>query len=63
MMWLTPYEELKAFVLAVRPLRDEMCEWCSRHHEDIPLPDEVVLFDMMSEAAIEAESLHVEIED
>lgn len=62
-MWLTPYEELKAFVLAVRPFRNEIWEWCSRHHAEIPVPDEVILFDMMSEAAAEAEAIHVEIED
>src|SRR5690349_566983 len=39
MMWLTPYEELKALVLAVRPLRDDIRNWCSSHHADVPMPD------------------------
>jgi hypothetical protein len=63
MMWLTPYEELKALVLAVRPFRDDIWNWCSPHHTDAPVPDEVTLFDMLSQSAAEAEALHVEVED
>src|SRR5437016_2460173 len=56
MMWLTPYEELRAMVLEVRPFRDEIWDWCSSHHADIPVPDEVVVFDMLLEAADGAEA-------
>ena len=63
MMWLTPYEELKAMVLAVRPFRDEIWNWCSSHHADVPVPDEVTVFDMLHQAAAEADALHVDIED
>ena len=63
MMWLTPYEELKAMVLAVSPLSDQIWHWCSSHHTDIPVPDEVVIFDMLSQAAAEADALHVAGDD
>jgi hypothetical protein len=63
MMWLTPYDELKALVLAFRPLQDEIEDWCSSHHADVPVPDEVVLFDMLAQAAAEAETLHVDVEN
>jgi len=63
MMWLTPYEELRELVLAVWPLRDEIWNWCSRHHADFPVPHEVTLFDMLGQAAAEAEALHVDLQD
>ena len=63
MMWLTPRQELKALVSAVRPYCDEIWHWCSSHHSDIPVPDEVVVFDMLSQAAAEAEKLHVSIDE
>jgi hypothetical protein len=62
LMWLTKPEDLKAMVLTVRPFRDEIWNWCSSHHKDIPVPDEVTLFDMLGQAAAEAEALHVEVE-
>jgi hypothetical protein len=62
MMWLTPYADLKAMVLAVLPFADVIGKWCSSHHADIPVPDEVVVFDMLTEAAAEAEALHVDVE-
>jgi hypothetical protein len=63
MMWLTPHEELEALVLAVRPFRDDICEWCSSHHGDRPVPDEVVVFDALLDAAGYAEATHVQIDD
>ncbi len=63
MMWLTPYEDLKAMVLAVWPFRDEIWNWCSSHYQDVPVPHEVVLFDMLGQAAAEAHALHVDIGD
>ncbi len=62
-MWLTPYEELKTLVLTVRPFQDEIWNWCSSHYADVPVPDEVALFSMLTEAAAEAEALHVEVDD
>lgn len=63
LMLLTPAEELKALVVAVRPYQDEIRQWCSAHHADVPVPDEVVLFDMLSQAAAEAEAVHVELDE
>jgi DUF1365 family protein len=62
-MRLTPTDELKALVRAVRPLQDELWNWCSSHYDDTPVPDEVTLFSMLSEAAAVAEALHVEVDD
>jgi hypothetical protein len=63
LMRLTPEEELKALVLAVRPFTDAIWNWCSSHQDDIPVPDEVVVFDALSEAAAEAEQLYIEDDD
>ena len=63
MMWLTPYEDLKAMALAVRQLYAEIGEWCEKGRQQIPIPDEIVVFDMLHQAAAEAIALHVEIED
>ena len=53
-MWLTAPEDLSAFVAAVWPLCSEINNWFRIHDGDLPVPDEVVAFDMMSEAASEA---------
>ena len=62
LMWLTPYEELKAFVLAVNPWYEEINAWRSNHRNDVPIPDEIVVFDMMIEAFRDAEACHVDVE-
>lgn len=62
-MWLMPYGELKAFVDAVRPVMGEIEAWCAGHRDEVPVPDEVVLFDMMLEAAAEAIACHVEADE
>jgi len=49
-----PPAEKKAFVDAVDPLQDELAKWSAAHRHDVPVPDEVVLYDMMAEAAAEA---------
>jgi hypothetical protein len=49
-----PFEQKKAFVDAVDPQQDELAAWSHEHRDDTPVPDEVVLFDMMAEAAAEA---------
>ncbi|NLI47178.1 MAG: hypothetical protein GX414_08730 [Acidobacteria bacterium] len=49
-----PPAEKKAFVDAVDPLQDELAKWSAEHRHDVPVPDEVVLYDMMAEAAAEA---------
>lgn len=58
LMCHTPFDELRSLTVAVRPLRDEIWQWCSSHHGDIPVPDEVVIFDMLSQASAEAEVMH-----
>lgn len=60
LMWLTPHDELKAFVNAAWPLMHRMRNWCDEYRSVVPVPDEVVLFQMMMEAAAEAAALHVE---
>ena len=62
LMWLTPPEELQAFVNAAWPLMSEINTWCDEHSETVPVPDEVVLFQLMMQAAAEAVALHVEPE-
>ena len=47
-------EEKKAFVDAVDPLQEELAAWSQERSSDTPVPDEVVLYDMMAEAAAEA---------
>ncbi len=49
-----PLAEKQAFVDAVDPLQDELAKWSAAHRHDVPVPDEVVLYDMMAEAAAEA---------
>jgi hypothetical protein len=63
MMWLTPYEELKAMVLAVRPMWDEIRNWSFAHYDNDSVTDEVVIFDMLGQAAAEADALHVDVEE
>ncbi len=48
-------EDKRAFVEAVRPLFDELEAWCASRRSEAPVPDEVVLFDMMAEAYAELE--------
>ena len=62
MMWLTPREELEALVLAVRPFSELIGKWCMTHHSDDTVSDEVVLFVMLTEAAAEADALHVDVD-
>ncbi len=54
LMWLTPREELTEFVAAVWPRCSEINQWCRSHDGDVPVPDEVIIFGMMTEAATEA---------
>ena len=42
-------EERKAFVETVGPKMKTVEAFCAKHRDEIPVPDEVVLFDMMSE--------------
>jgi hypothetical protein len=63
MMWLTPHEDLKGMALAVRPLDAEIWEWCEKGRRQTPVPDEIVVFDMLHQAAAEATALHVDTED
>ena len=44
-----------AFMDAVRPHFAELEAWCAAQRTETPVPDEVVLFDMMAEAAAELE--------
>jgi hypothetical protein len=53
LMLLAPAEDLRAFAQAVAPLREEIWAWCRAHDSDIPVPDEVVMYDMMLQAADE----------
>ena len=46
-------EEKKEFIKKVWPRMDEIEKWCSAQSKKIPIPNEVVLFDQMSEAAAE----------
>ena len=45
----------RAFVDAVRPHFAELEAWCAARRTETPVPDEVVLFDMMAEAYAELE--------
>lgn len=63
LMWLTPREELQAFVDSVWPLRDEIESWCRAQRDHVPVPDEVVLFDQMLEAAAEAVACHIQVDE
>jgi hypothetical protein len=63
LMRLTPDDEVKALVLAVRPFTDAIWNWCSSHDADIPVPDEVVVFEALAQAAAEAEQLYSEDEE
>jgi len=49
-----PFNEKKTFVDAVWPKMDRLQAFHDQHKENSPMPDEVVLFDMMAEAAAEA---------
>lgn len=57
-----PRGHLQAFVNAVWPLMGEIEAWCQEHREEVPEPDEVMLFDWMCESAAEAVACHVEPE-
>jgi len=48
-------EQKRAFVDAVRPHFAELQAWCATRRTETPVPDEVVLFDMMAEAYAELE--------
>jgi hypothetical protein len=61
LMWLTPTEELRAFVNAVWPLRDEIKFWCLLHRDSVP--EEVYLFDQMIWAVAEVTACHVEVDE
>jgi hypothetical protein len=54
LMKLTQNNELRTLVEAVQPFDDKIWNWCSSHHDDIPVPDEVVVFDGLLQAAAEA---------
>ncbi|MBI5761665.1 MAG: hypothetical protein HZA46_24410 [Planctomycetales bacterium] len=60
LMWLTPPEELSAFVAAVWPFRDAITSWCQSQNNLTPVPDEVIAFDMMMEAMAEAIACHTD---
>lgn len=60
LMWLTPPEELDAFVAAVWPLQKEIDEWIRRQEGVVPCPDAVLAFDQMMQAAAEAVALFTE---
>ena len=47
------FEEKKKFVDLVWPLMDEIEAYCSQLENEVPVPDEVVLFQMMMEATTE----------
>ena len=44
------FDEKKDFIDTVSPMIDEIEEYCSKYREIIPIPDDVVLLDMMMEA-------------
>jgi hypothetical protein len=46
MMWLTPYDDLKAMAVAVRRFDAEIAEWCDTGRQQNPVPDEVFIFDI-----------------
>ncbi len=48
-------EQKRAFVDAVRPHFAELEAWCAARRTETPVPDEVVLFNMMAEAWAELE--------
>lgn len=51
----TPYEEKKAFVEAVSPYIEEIFVWTDSYHKKGgPIPDEVVIFEMIWEPCEEA---------
>ena len=50
-----PIEKKRAFVDAVRPHFEDLRSWSVARQSETPVPDEVVLLDMMSEAAAEVE--------
>jgi hypothetical protein len=56
LMARTSLARKKALVDAVRPLWDELSAWCDRAHGfATPVPDEVVIFEMLFEPVAEAE--------
>ena len=62
-MAATPEQELREFVDAVWPLLPRIQEWCDGHLGEAPVPDEVVLYLTMAEAAAEADACHIGFEE
>ena len=56
-MGLTSNEDLECLIAAVEPLDDEIWQWCSSHHQDVPVPDEVLVFDYLLQATAEARQM------
>jgi glutamyl/glutaminyl-tRNA synthetase len=56
-MRVTEKEELSSLVEAIQSFENEIWEWCSSHHSDIPVPDEVIVFDRLLQAAAEARQM------
>lgn len=50
---VVPLEEKKAFVDKVKPLFDTIERYCNENRDQAPVPDEVVLLDMMCETYTE----------
>lgn len=63
LMWLTDTEELRRFVDAVWTQFEAIDAWCGSRRGLVPVPDEVVLFDMMLEAAADAVAIHADEPD
>lgn len=58
----TPPEDLDAFVRAVSPHLDALWEWTqSFHGQEVPIPDEVVIFEMVGEPCEEARMILEEL--
>ena len=51
-------EEKRVFINAVWPRMPQIESYCSEYRDEVPVPDEVVLFDMLMEAAAE---VHLEV--
>lgn len=48
-----PFEKKKEFIDRVSSKWDHLEQYCAQFRNQTPVPDEVVLFDMMAEAAAE----------
>lgn len=52
----TSFEEKESFVKKTKPYIVDVKKWLEEHREEIPLPDELVLFEMMVESFYDVEA-------